>query len=322
MSASAPFVLGVLALDDSVLTTLTGLLDPVTPPRFVAKLINARGHDHVTAANGLALHGLSPPDTPVDALLVPGFIYDNAASMRARLHQSDVELDYLCRQHARGVALAAACSGTFMLASTGLLDGGRATTCWWLDLSFRRAFPRVALDVEQLLVESNGLTTAGASTAILDYTLKLLADRVDPDLAAQVGRVMLLDGDRRSQAPYVTEALREKPRHSITERCEKYIKQHLEEPISLADLAAHCDTSERSLLRHFQDQYQTTPTAHIQTLRVERAKALLEATHLSFEEIVARCGYSDPASFRKLFKRATTLTPAEYRMRFRLRARA
>jgi AraC-like DNA-binding protein len=89
--------------------------------------------------------------------------------------------------------------------------------------------------------------------------------------------------------------------------------------LSIAELAGHCGTSERSLLRHFRQHYGVSPLAHIQHLRVERAKALLESTLLSFDEIVERCGYSDPSSFRKLFKRATSLTPADYRERFRLR---
>ena len=81
-----------------------------------------------------------------------------------------------------------------------------------------------------------------------------------------------------------------------------------------------CGTSERSLHRHFRTHHGIGPLEHIQHLRVERAKALLEATHLSFDEVVERCGYADVSSFRKLFKRATSMTPADYRERFRLRA--
>ena len=94
----------------------------------------------------------------------------------------------------------------------------------------------------------------------------------------------------------------------------------LHRDISVGGLAGHVGASERSLLRHFRSHYGASPIAHIQRLRVERAKALLETTHLSFEEIVERCGYTDASSFRKLFKRATTLTPADYRHRFALRA--
>ena len=107
--------------------------------------------------------------------------------------------------------------------------------------------------------------------------------------------------------------------HALFREGVQYLLSSLHEDLSVSRLAGHCGTSESSLLRHFRSHFGATPLEHIQRLRVERAKALLETTRLSFDEIVERCGYSDSASFRKLFKRATTLTPADYRERFRLR---
>jgi len=114
--------------------------------------------------------------------------------------------------------------------------------------------------------------------------------------------------------------LTERPRHSLSEKAERFIQQQLHRELTVSELAEYCDTSERSLLRHFRQHYNASPIGHIQHLRVERAKAFLETTLMSFDEIVERCGYHDSASFRKLFKRATHLTPADYRERFRLRA--
>jgi transcriptional regulator GlxA family with amidase domain len=178
----------------------------------------------------------------------------------------------------------------------------------------------VALDVEKMVVEDDGVTTTGASTAVLGYVLQLISRRVDPALAQHTARIMLIDPDRQSQAPYISLALTERPRHSMSEKAEHFLLRELHREISIAELAQHCDTSERSLLRHFRQHYGSSPLAHIQHLRVERAKALLETTLLSFDEIVERCGYNDASSFRKLFKRATSLTPTDYRDRFRLRA--
>ena len=108
---------------------------------------------------------------------------------------------------------------------------------------------------------------------------------------------------------------------ALAEKITHFLDKELHNQISVTRLAEHCGTSERSLLRHFRAHYGTSPLGYIQHLRVERAKALLEATQLSFDEVVSRCGYSDVPSFRKLFKRETSLTPADYRERFRLRAR-
>jgi transcriptional regulator GlxA family with amidase domain len=149
--------------------------------------------------------------------------------------------------------------------------------------------------------------------------LRLIADVGGEALAQQTARMLLVDADRQSQSPYVNQALIERPRHSLSERAEHYLMSELHTDLSVSRLADHVGTSERSLLRHFRTQYGVSPLARIQHLRVERAKALLETSQLSFDEIVERCGYSDVSSFRKLFKRATTLTPADYRERFRLR---
>jgi transcriptional regulator GlxA family with amidase domain len=187
--------------------------------------------------------------------------------------------------------------------------------------TFRRHFPQVRLEEEALLVDEGDVVTTGASTAVYSLVLRMIAEAGGAELAQQVGRMMLLDAERQSQAPYVSQAMLEKPRHSLSEKITHFLDTQLHNQISVTRLAAHCGTSERSLLRHFRAQFGTHPLGYIQHLRVERAKALLEATQLSFDEVVERCGYSDVPSFRKLFKRETSLTPADYRERFRLRTR-
>ena len=172
-----------------------------------------------------------------------------------------------------------------------------------------------------MLVDEGDVVTTGASTAVYSLVLRMIAEAGGAELAQQVGRMMLLDAERQSQAPYVSQAMLEKPRHSLSEKITHFLDTQLHNQISVTRLAAHCGTSERSLLRHFRAQFGTHPLGYIQHLRVERAKALLEATQLSFDEVVERCGYSDVPSFRKLFKRETSLTPADYRERFRLRTR-
>jgi transcriptional regulator GlxA family with amidase domain len=327
------FTLGLLALDGAILSGIAGpmdilrvaqklaqIRDPATPIRLDAVLVGARGQATVTGTGGLTLGPVEGPDRPVDLLLVPGFMHSSADDMVRRVGGYGPEVELLRALSLRGVPLAASCCGTFLLAEAGLLDGREATTSWWLHATFRRLYPRVRVDVEKMIVEDRGVTTTGASTAVLSYILQLLARQTDPALAQHTGRMMLIDPDRQSQAPYISLALTERPRHSLSEKAEHFLQKQLHRELSITELAEHCGTSERSLLRHFHQHYGNSPLAHIQHLRVERAKALLETTLLSFDEIVERCGYSDASSFRKLFKRATSLTPAEYRERFRMRA--
>lgn len=335
-SAQAPLLrLGVLALDGCLLSSLAGPVDalriaeriahlkqPALAPRFVAHVLSARGQSRVRTSNGLVLDGVETEPPALDVLLVPGVMVDDPQTLCSMAHQFDREVEFLQRSRAAGVRVAASCTGTFLLAKSGLLDGRRATTSWWLGAAFRRMFPRVQLDIDQMVVEDAGVITTGAATAVLNLVIRLIGEAAGADLAQQVGRMLAIDSERQSQAPFVSLAMMERPRTSLAEKAERFLRKSVDSDISVTALAEHCGTSERSLLRHFKAHYGMTPLEHIQRLRVERAKALLETTHLSFDEVVERCGYTDVSSFRKLFKRATALTPADYRERFRLRARA
>ena len=326
------FTLGLLALDGAMLSSLAGptdmlrvaqklaeLRDPATPLRFRTSIVTARGMDALRCSGGLRIEGVVCEPSDPDVLLVPGSMHGSGSELIGRMQQLQPEIDLLNAMFRRGVKLASSCSGAFLLAEAGLLDGRRATTAWWLDSVFRERYPRVQLDIERMIVEDGPITTCGATSSVMSYVLKLIARVGGEDLAQQTARILLIDPDRQSQAPYISQALKEKPRHSLGERIEHILNKNLHESLSVSHLAEQVGVSERSLLRHFKAQLGSTPLEHIQHLRAQRAKALLETTHLSFDEIVERCGYSDSSSFRKLFKRATTLTPADYRERFRLR---
>jgi transcriptional regulator GlxA family with amidase domain len=335
MTERARLRVGVLVYDDFMLSTLAAaadvlriaqriaeLRDPKQGRLFESRVFTAQTSLAPCCSAGVTIGGVSvtTPEPDVDMVLLPGIMHSNPAQLIERVDSMRAEHELIRDWHQRGVRIAASCSGTMLLAATGLLDGRRATTSWWLANAFRRAFPRVALEADAMVVEDGQLLTSGAATAVIDLTLKLVAETAGESVAQQTARLMNVDAERQSQAPYVSLALMERPRSSITERADKLINKELHRAFSVAQLAERLGTSERSLLRHFKAHYGVTPLEHIQHLRVERAKALLESTHLSFEEVVERCGYSDVSSFRKLFKRATSLTPADYRNRFSLRA--
>jgi transcriptional regulator GlxA family with amidase domain len=333
--ADAPrrvFRLGVLAADGGMLSSIASATDtlrvaqalahiraPGADLRLEAVVFGARGQTVIRTSNGLELTGLSPPPDDLDMVLLPGIMHSSPQDLVARVRAMQPEVALVRELHLRGVRVAANCSGTLLLAETGLLDGHRATCSWWLATAFRLHYPGVRLEADAMVVEDGGFLTAGGASAVQGLLLRLIARAGGEELAQQTARMLLIDTERQSQAPYVSEALMQKPRHSLSEKAEQFLLRELHEDVSVGRLAEHCGTSERSLLRHFRSHLGVTPQAHIQHLRVERAKALLETTHLSFDEIVERCGYSDSASFRKLFKRATAITPGDYRERYRLR---
>lgn len=333
MGHAAPLRVGVLLFEDFVLSNLAGPIDVLRVAQRLADLrdpkAGRRFETHVFALEpqfapccsaGLSITGAAAPHAAIDLLLVPGIMHSSPHQLIDRVQAMAAERALLRDLAGRGVRIAAACSGTFLLAATGLLDGRRATTSWWLAHAFQRKFPRVHLEADAMLVDEGPVLTTGAATAVLNLTLKLVAQAAGEPVAQQTARMMNVDAERQSQAPYVSLALMERPRSSLLERADRIINQSLHRELPVAELAGALGTSERSLLRHFRAHYGMGPLEHIQRLRVERAKALLETTRLSAEEVCERVGYRDVSSFRKLFKRATTLTPADYRERFRLRA--
>ena len=326
------FRLGILAADGCMLSsiasasdalrvaqTLSDIRHPNGGLRLETVVFGARGQERIRTSVGLDLSGLGPPPDDLDLLLLPGLLHNSPHDLIERVTSMQPELELLRAMHLRGVQLAGSCSGGFLLAESGLLDGHRATCSWWLATTFRERYPNVRLEEDAMVIEDAGMLTAGGACSLQSMMMKLIGRVGGEELAQQTARLLLIDGERQSQAPYVSQALMERPRNSLSEKAEHFLLRQLHHEVSVTQLAEHCGTSERSLLRHFRTHHGVTPVAHIQHLRVERAKALLETTHLSFDEIVERCGYSDSASFRKLFKRATAITPGDYRERYRLR---
>ncbi len=326
------FRLGILAIDGCMMSSIATSSDSLRIAQKLADIrhpgelqlesivFGARGQAQVSTSTGLTIAGLADPPESLDVLLLPGLMHGSPQELIDRVKNLQPELTLIRALHLRGVIIAGTCSGSFLLAESGLLDGHRATCSWWLSTAFRQRYPNVLLEADALVVEDNGVMTAGGASALHAFMLKLIGRVGGDELAQQTARMLLIDPERQSQAPYVTEALMQRPRHSLTEKAEHFLMQSLHGDISVGALAEHCGTSERSLLRHFRANHGVSPLEHIQHLRVERAKALLETTHLSFDEIVERCGYNDSGSFRKLFKRATAMTPGDYRDRYRLRS--
>ncbi len=303
-----------------VASALARIRDPQRAPILEAVVFGARGQTSIRTSAGFDIGGLARRPDDLDMVLVPGIMHDSPSSLLQRVGDLHAEVGLLRQLAASGMRLAGVCSGTFLLAEAGVLDGRRATTSWWLGATMRLRYPRVRMEPDAMLVEDGAALTSGGATAVLDLVIRQIADVGGEELSKQTSRLLVLDTERQSQAPFVSEALLDKARDSMSERIERFLQRRLHQDIRVAQLASHCGISERGLLRHFQTRFGVAPLTYIQRLRVERAKVLLETTHLTLEEIVDRCGYADASSFRKLFRRMTTLTPGDYRSRFRLRS--
>ncbi|MFI9274370.1 GlxA family transcriptional regulator [Kitasatospora sp. NPDC052896] len=212
----------------------------------------------------------------------------------------------------RGLPLASACSGTFLLAESGVLDGGRATTSWWLAPAFRQRYPAVELDDTRMVVDSDGVTTAGAAFGHVDLALALVRMR-SPALAELVARYLVVD-DRPSQASYAVPSVL--ARHDPTVAAfEAWVRARLAEPLNVPDAARALGVSERTLQRAVRRTLGSSPVRFVQDVRLEQACHLLRTTDLSVEAVAHRVGYENGSTLRVLLRERRGLTAGALRGR-------
>lgn len=227
----------------------------------------------------------------------------------------------LRKAHARGARLLSICSGSFVLAASGLLDGRRATTHWRYADEFRRRFPRVRVDPQVLYVDEGNVLTSAGSAAGLDLCLHLVRRDWGPVIANHVARRLVIPPHRDGgQAQFL-----ERPMDDLDRSTElrdtlgallERIRKRLDGPWRVADLARHAAMSERTFMRRFRAITGSSPAEWITHARVDRARELLESTGLSIERIAERCGLGTPATLRHHFRKKVGVSPAAYRSRF------
>jgi transcriptional regulator GlxA family with amidase domain len=232
---------------------------------------------------------------------VPALAVDTPEKLGLALERKDVSdvKVQLQKWHAKGVCIAASCIGSFIVAETGLLDGGEATTTWWLAPFFRQRYPNVSLDETRMIVPSGRVVTTGAMMGHLDLALWLIR-QASPGLEEVVSRYMLAD-IRSSQAQFII------PNHlaqadPVVQRFERWSREHLKNGFSLEAAAKALAISARTLQRRCETVLGKSPLSYFQDLRVERARSLLHGSNLNVEAIAAEVGYEDGATLRTLLR--------------------
>ncbi|NHA70320.1 helix-turn-helix domain-containing protein [Phycicoccus sp. CMS6Z-2] len=250
-------------------------------------------------------------EDPPDQLLVPGLGLVGAEEVVGAVRDS-AAVSVVRELHERGTAVSAACSGTFVLAEGGVLDGRAATTSWWLGPTFRRRYPGVDLDETRSLVIADTVTTAGAALAHLDLALSLVR-RVSPWLSEAVGDYLAV-GDRPQQAALVRPSLLPETDPTLA-AFDRAVREQLARPLDIGAIAVGLGVSQRTLQRLTATVLGTTPVRYVQQVRLERAVDLLRTTDLSTAAVARAVGYRDATSLITLLRRRHGATPEEIRRR-------
>jgi transcriptional regulator GlxA family with amidase domain len=266
----------------------------------------------LTLPSGIDLGELAPLSElrNADTVLIPG-IEDPFAE------RSDALLGALRDASDAGARMVSFCGGAFILGKAGLLDRRRVTTHWILSPEFRQMFPLAMLEADQLFIEDDNLFTSGGIFAATDLALHVMGSDLGYAYSNDFSRLLVTAPIRPGgQAQFIKESIRidrEQPFRELAE----WIREHLDEPLTLGDLAAHEHMSERNLARRFQAQTGMSPFEWITNERINRAKILVESTDLPISQIASTVGMGSAESLRRNFSRIVGTSAAAYRRTFR-----
>ena len=302
---------------------LLGTFENAVPKEapFTVELVAAT-RDSSPTASGLVLpvhRSVSDPGR-TDIAIVPSLVVPGGTWRQGRYPELVAWLNQL---HGEGALICSACSGVLLIAETGLLSGREATMHPAYAATFRSNFPDVRLRLEQTLVttgEREEFVMAGASASWHDLVLYLVARHVGPTAAQAVAKFLLLQWHTDGQAPYIPFDAPRDHGDAIVAEAQQWLERAYAVANPVTELVERSGLPERTFKRRFARATGFSPIAYVQHVRVEEAKRRLERTSEPADAISYAVGYEDPASFRRLFKRVTGVSPGVYRRKLQLPA--
>ncbi|NBB09231.1 GlxA family transcriptional regulator [Pseudomonas sp. SLFW] len=310
----------MVLFNDVLMLDVTGPMDVFT---LANRLLPTEKHYHlltvsdraglVRSSCGLKVHAdlrLEDCPTSVDLLLVPGGPGAYGVSHPALN-------DWLPDAVKNARRFGAICTGVFLLAEAGLIDGYRCTTHWNYVERLAQRYPETRVETEQIYVMDRNLITSGGITAGIDMALAVVAEDHGKELALEVAKILLVVMKRQGgQTPYGP-LLAAVPRDGgAIAKVQAYVVDHIEEPYTIQRMADLAAMSARNFARAFQREVGVTPMQYVQNARIDHARKLLEACNLPLKTLATRCGFGSPRHMRKVFSERIGLSPNQYRQQF------
>lgn len=262
------------------------------------------------------------PHMAIDPLVVPDAVVvcDRYTSIHdAPKGRYPREAEWLRQLHEGGALITSVCSGSLLLAESGLLNGREATAHWAYRDMFQRHYPEVSFRGESVLslaAEGDRIVTAGGVSAWHDLAIYLIARFCGYQHAIETAKVFLISGHSEGQSPYAVMTRPMETADGPISECQTWISRNYAANNPVERMIEHSGLHGRTFSRRFRAAIGFAPIEYVQALRIEEAKQLLVSNAHSVDEIGALVGYDDPASFRRLFKRNVGQSPAAYRKKF------
>lgn len=248
-----------------------------------------------------------------DLIIIPSFNH-NYEGKGTRGNKMIVE--WIKEQYKNGAEVASMCSGAFLLAATGLLDGKTCSTHWAVADKFRDMFPKVHLQTDQLITDENGIYTNGGAYSFLNLVIYLIEKYYDRQTAIFCSKIFQVELDRQSQSSFIIFSGQKLHGDEVIKKAQTFIEKNLDEKISFEQLSSKFALSRRNFDRRFIKATGNTPLEYSQRVKIEAAKKMLETTRKTINEAMYEVGYSDVKAFREVFRKVTGISPLEYRSKY------
>jgi transcriptional regulator GlxA family with amidase domain len=315
------FILSSVIGSYKVLTTVNDLMrtqDPGSPPPFTVQLVGLTKETNLYGgAFNICPHTTIEHVDKTDIIIVPAISGDYATE----IIRNAAVLPWISKQYKQGAEIASLCTGAFILAATGLLNGKKTATHWLAFDAFRKMYPQVEL-VKSVVHEEQGICSSGGAYSFLNLILHLVEKYVSHEIAVQCSKIFEIEINRFSQAAFSIFSGFKMHEDDAVMQAQKFIEENYAGRISVSDLASRSLLSRRNFERRFKKATQYSPAEYMQYLKIEAARRQLESSRYQINEVMYAVGYNDTKAFRTTFKKITGLSPLEYRNRFQSAGRS
>lgn len=250
--------------------------------------------------------------TKTDLIIIPSLNHNYELA----LDGNELVLNWLQKQYKNGAEIATVCTGAFLLAAAGLLEGKSCSTHWSVTDNFRHMFPKVNLQTDKLITDENGIYTNGGAYSFLNLMIYLIEKYYDRTTAIYCSKVFQIEMDRNTQSEFAIFSGQKKHDDEIVQQAQIYIEQNLEQKLSIEALSSRFNVGRRNFDRRFIKATGNTPIEYSQRVKIEAAKKAFETNQKTISEVMYEVGYSDVKAFREVFRKITGMSPLEYKKKY------
>jgi len=246
-----------------------------------------------------------------DLIIIPSLVRNEKA-----VKENELLTGWIKEKYKAGAEIASMCSGAFILAASGLLDGKSCSTHWVHADSFRNLFPKVNLQADQTITDESGIYTNGGAYSFLNLVIYLVEKYYDRQTAIYCSKIFQVEVDRNSQSAFAIFTGQKLHGDETVIKAQAYMEKHLDEKISVENLSSKFAVGRRNFDRRFIKATGNTPIEYLQRVKIESAKKAFETSRKTINEVMYEVGYSDVKAFREVFRKITGMSPIAYKEKY------